>query len=121
MEMVMLLVAEGVELRNESNIEKLSLRDLCDAVREHSNSHLSNSLYVQFSETLFFLLPLTAVLRARYAREAAAAEHLRHYPPELRRAQGAELVGHPAVREALSRGERALGGLHPQVRFPLFI
>lgn len=36
MEMVMLLVAEGVELRNESNIEKLSLRDLCDAVSEES-------------------------------------------------------------------------------------
>jgi hypothetical protein len=32
MEMVMLLVSEGVELRNESNIDKLSLRDLCDAV-----------------------------------------------------------------------------------------
>jgi hypothetical protein len=37
MEMVMLLVSEGVELRNESNIEKLSLRDLCDAVSQHPN------------------------------------------------------------------------------------
>ena len=32
MEMVNLLVKEGVELRNESSIERVSLRDLCEAV-----------------------------------------------------------------------------------------
>lgn len=32
MEMVLILVNEGVELRNESAIEKGSLRELCEAV-----------------------------------------------------------------------------------------
>jgi hypothetical protein len=38
MEMVTLLVAEGVELRNEASIEKGSLRDLCDAVRRRCDA-----------------------------------------------------------------------------------
>ena len=43
MEMVELLISEGVELRNETNIERVSLKDLCEAVSLpiyiHYNSH----------------------------------------------------------------------------------
>ena len=37
MEMVLILVGEGVELRNESGIERGSLRELCEAVSLHAN------------------------------------------------------------------------------------
>lgn len=45
MEMVTLLVNEGVELRNESSIEKGSLRDLCDAVRSILDGDISTLPY----------------------------------------------------------------------------
>ena len=47
MEMVELLISEGVELRNESNIERVSLKELCEAV--------SLPIYIQYNSTCIIM------------------------------------------------------------------
>ena len=46
MEMVLILVNEGVELRNESAIEKGSLRELCEAVSAPFTLSTSTKVYL---------------------------------------------------------------------------
>lgn len=62
MEMVLILVNEGVELRNESAIEKGSLRELCEAVSAPFTLSIPIKVYPYPSIYLHQLLFLSVIL-----------------------------------------------------------
>ena len=65
MEMVELLISEGVELRNETNIERVSLKELCEAVSlpiYTYNITLLALLYIyHFNNSFFFSYILNVI------------------------------------------------------------